>query len=231
MGEEEKHKIVLDLISQKSVLKRDVFELIKVQFSELKDTLEALAAELKIEVEKIDPRLEVSYKALGSYYCQLTIAGDVLLFSMHTNVFRFPDNSMYWKSSYLQESSNNGYCGIIQVHNFLADSFRFNRENDLGYMIARILINKENHFFVEGKKELGYKFNDFVNAEMSKPKLREVLCAIIAYTINFDLFIPSYAKVQQITLHEANTLKDKVSLKTGKRLGYQFSSGDDQIEG
>jgi hypothetical protein len=149
---------------------------------------------------------------------------------MHTNVFRFPDDSIYWKSSYLQDSPEHGYCGIIQVHNFLADSFRYNRENDLGYMIARIMVNSDNHFFVEGKKDLGYRFNDFVNEELTDAKIKDILCAIIVYTIDFDLFVPSYRDVQQISLHEANTLKDMISLKTGKRLGYQFSSSDDNIE-
>lgn len=230
MSNSKPHQKVLDLVTEKSVLKRDVFELLKVRFSDLKTVLQELTVELKEEITNIDPRLEVSYKELGAFYCQLTIAGDVLLFSMHTNVFRFPDDSIYWKSSYLQKSPEHGYCGIIQVHNFLADSFRFNRENDLGYMVARIMLNSDNHFFVEGKKDLGYRFNDFVNEELSSPKLKEILCAIIAYTINFDLYMPAYRDVQQISLHEANTLKDAVSLKTGKRLGYQFVSADDEVE-
>ena len=42
------------------------------------------------------------------------------------------------------------YCGVINMYNFLSDSFKYNRENDLGYLIGRMFINKENTF-VEGK--------------------------------------------------------------------------------
>jgi hypothetical protein len=43
-----------------------------------------------------------------------------------------------------------GYFGVVNVYNFLSDSFRYNRERDLGYLVARIFLNKEGHFFVQG---------------------------------------------------------------------------------
>ena len=219
----------LELIKTKSVLKRDVFELTIERFDEFKTVLSEITEDLSKEMEVIDPRLEISFRDLGKYYCQLTIAGDVLLFNMHTNVFNFAENSFYWKSGYLQGDANRGYCGTIQVFNFLADSFRFSRENDIGYMIARIFINHENHFFVEGKKELGYMFNDFVNSRLGKNCIRKIIYSVIKYSLEFDLYSPNYHDVDQITLRDARSLKDVISLKTGKRLGFQFGSDEDNI--
>ena len=34
------------------------------------------------------------------------------------------------------------FCGIINIYNFLSDSFKYNRESDLGYLVGRIFINK-----------------------------------------------------------------------------------------
>ncbi len=226
MEEQSPHQQVLDLVKAKSMHKRDVFELLQSRFQTFKEVLKELTEEFKTEVAAIDPRLEVAYKDLGAFYCQLTIAGDVLLFSMHTNVFRFPNNSVYWRSSYLQEDKQRGYVGIIQIHNFLADSFRYHREQDLGYLIGRLFINSEDHYFLEGKKELGYKYNDFVNAVIDRDKMKEILCSIITYTIKFDLYIPAYSEVQEVTLREVNRMKDNVNLRTGKRLGFQFQWED-----
>ncbi len=222
---------VIDLIKQKSVLKRNVYELTKEQFKLFKTELAELCKEWTREVAETDPRLEVTFKDIGEYYVQLTIAGDVLIFCMHTNVFKFPENSFYWKSSYLKEDTERAYCGIIQVYNFLADSFRFNRSKDVGYLVSRIMINKERHFYVEGKQELAYLFNDFVNAEFNKQNRREVIKAIVKYCIDFDLLVPAYKNIQEITLEDASSLKDAISLKTGKRLGFQFSRGSDFAEG
>lgn len=227
MEEKELGKQVLNLIKAKSVLKRDVFELTKERFAVLQSVLRKTTIELKNDVYKFDKRLEIEFKELGDYFCQVTIAGDVLLFSMHTNVFMFDENSAYWKSSYLSDDFSRGFCGTIQVYNFLADSFRFNRQNDTGYLVARIFVNKENHFFVEGKKRLGYLFNDFVNSELTTESMRKILMSIILYTLNFDLFTPEYKSVQEVTVRDVSREKDWISLKTGKRLGFQMSSADE----
>ena len=229
MEKDKDYEETLELIKSKSVFKRDIFELTTERFDEFKTVLGEITEELSKEMETIDPRLEISFRDLGKYYCQLTIAGDVLLFNMHTNVFSFAKDSFYWKSGYLQEDENRGYCGTIQVFNFLADSFRFRRENDIGYMIARIFVNHENHFFVEGKKELGYMFNDFVNSHLGKNCIRKIIYSVIKYCLEFDLYSPNYQDVDQITLRDARSLKDVISLKTGKRLGFQFGSDDGNV--
>ena len=229
MEKDKDYKETLELIKTKSVLKRDIFELTIERFEEFKIVLGEITEELSNEMAEIDPRLEISFRDLGKFYCQLTIAGDVLLFNMHTNVFNFAQNSFYWKSGYLQEDVNRGYCGTIQVFNFLADSFRFRRENDIGYMIARIFVNHENHFFVEGKKELGYMFNDFVNSRLGKKCIRKIIYSVIKYCLEFDLYSPNYHDVDQISLRDARSLKDVISLKTGKRLGFQFGSDSEDI--
>jgi hypothetical protein len=43
--------------------------------------------------------------------------------------------------------------------------------------------------------------------------------------------VPAYKNIQEITLEDASSLKDAISLKTGKRLGFQFSRGSDFAEG
>lgn len=224
MEKTEEYKKILELVESKSVLKQDIFDLTEKRFKNFKNQLVELVTLWKKDISKKDPRLEISYKDLGKYYCQITIAGDVLLFYMHTNIFHFAKNSMYWKSGYLQEDEKRGYCGTIQVYNFLADSFRFRRENDIGYMLARIFINHENHFFLEGKKELGYLFNDFVNSELSSECIQKIILAIVRNSLEFDLYSPNYDDVDQITVRDATSMKDIISLKTGKRLGFQFSA-------
>jgi len=221
---------VVDIIKTKSSLKRDVFELSKERFKVLKQCIHEFINELSSEIGKEDSRLEISYKDLGDYYAQLTIAGDTLMFALHTNVFFFPDSSPHWETNYLKEKVGRGYCGTIQVYNFLADSVRYNRQEDAGYLIARLFLNSENHFFVEGKKEIGPMFNDFINDEFTEERIMDFLSAVVRHALNFELYVPNYNTVSQISLGDANSLKDNISLKTGKRLGFQFGMGDDSIE-
>lgn len=218
---------VLDLIEQKAVLKRDVFELAKKQFKVFKDILEEKVIDWKAGLEKIDPRLEVSYSDQGDYHAQLTIAGDVLLFNMHTNVFRFPEDHVHWKTGYLKADESRAYCASIRVYNFLADSFRFNRKGDVGYMVGRILLNRDNHFVVDGKRELSVHFNDFAGSEFDKANMDSVIDEMVKYCIGFDLLLPDLKSVQEISYEAASELKDAIQLKTGKRLGFQFGAEEE----
>ena len=55
---------------------------------------------------------------------------------------------------------------MINIYNFLADSFKYNRLNDVGYLVGRVFLNKDLHYFVEGKRQLGFLYNDFVNDKL-----------------------------------------------------------------
>ncbi|HKL03372.1 MAG TPA: hypothetical protein VJ911_06830 [Cryomorphaceae bacterium] len=222
---------VIELIEKKGSLKRDVFELATEQFKVFKGILEAKTRIWKAAVEKIDPRLEVAFIDQGHYHAQLTIAGDVLLFNMHTNVFRFPDDSIHWKTGYLSNDHNRSYCASIRVYNFLADSLRFNRRGDIGYLVGRVLLNKENHFLVEGKREISVQFNDFAGSEFDTANMASVIDEMVKYCIGFDLLLPDFRTVQEISFEAASELKDTIQLKTGKRLGFQFGAEEDIPQG
>src|SRR5574340_1141800 len=56
----------------------------------------------------------------------------------HTNVFEFDTRHLVWKTSYVKEKATRSFCRMINVYNFLPDSFKYNRANDLGYLVARI---------------------------------------------------------------------------------------------
>ena len=172
MGNPDTRKLILESIKDKSILKQNVFGNTKEHFKSLKKVLKEIISELEVLIQKEDKRITVSYKEKGEYEVQIKIAGDILIFQMHTNVFKFDSSNSLWKTSYLDQDYHRGYCGIINVYNFLADSFKYNRLNDMGYLIARIFINNENHFMVQGKRQLGFLYNDFVNSVMEEENMK-----------------------------------------------------------
>jgi hypothetical protein len=107
-----------------------------------------------------DKRLAVTYQDKGRWLRDLKVAGRHVIFHMHTNVFKLDQSHSLWKTSYLEDDEMRGYFGVINVYNFLSDSFKYNRERDLGYLVARLFLNKEGHFFVQGKRQLGFLYND-----------------------------------------------------------------------
>jgi hypothetical protein len=116
---------------------------------------------------------------------------------------------------------------VINIYNFLTDSFRYQRLNDSGYLIGRIFINRERHFFVEGKQQLGYKFNDFSSALIDSKALRDVLETALKYILNFELYTPPYTSVQEVRLSDIQELSQNLKLQTAKRLGFRFQHDED----
>ena len=102
--------------------------------------------------------------------------------------------------------------------------------NDSGYMIGRVFVNAENHFMVEGKRQMGFLYNDIINSVIDKDKMKAIIQSAVLYTLDFDLFIPPYDKVKEVSVFEIQQLSDKLKLKTAKRLGFQFTADSDSIE-
>ena len=115
-------------------------------------------------------------------------------------------------------------------HNFLNDSFKYNRVHDLGYLIGRIFINHENHFMVQGKRQLGFLYNDFIHSTVDKDKLKSIVQSAILYSLDFDLLVPSYDLVKEVTVDQVREVSDTLKLRTGKRLGFVFEKNNDEVE-
>ena len=223
-------ELILKALKEKSSLKQDVFHKNIKVFEDLKQMVKEVVHELKSEAEKIDKRIMIDYREKGPYEIELKVAGDILFFHMHTNVFDFDKSHPMWKTSYVRDNPSNSYCGMIYVYNFLADSFKYNRVSDVGYMIARICINNESHYFVEGKRQLGFLYNDFPHKTIDKQVLKNIVESAIIYALDFDLFTPPFDEMQEISVSQILEASENMRIKTGKRLGFRFHSDSDQIE-
>ena len=230
MDHNKNQDLLFELIKDKSVLKQDVFNNIILNFKILKNVLKEVGDDLKDRMSKVDDRVVIEYKDSGEFEAQLRVSGDLLVFQMHSNVFKFAMHNSLWKSSYLEENPNRGFCGLIHIYNFLNDSFKYNRVHDLGYLIGRVFINHENHFMVQGKRQLGFLYNDFIHSTVDKDKLKSIVQSAILYSLDFDLLVPSYDLVKEVTVDQVREVSDTLKLRTGKRLGFVFEKNNDEVE-
>ena len=230
MSKQTPFQLISKVLKEKSSMKQDIHDTTLEIFKLFKKELITISQKLNKEVNEIDSRLKVEFKDSGLYTAEIKFAGDILVFYMHTNIFKFDNNNPIAKTSYAKENENRLYCGMISVYNFLADSLKYNRINDLGYMIARIFINNEKHYFVEGKRQLSFLYNKF-ETEIIKPEsMRAIIESAILYTIEFDLLTPPYSQQQEVTVNELQETTRNMMIKTGKRMGFTFQADTDQID-
>ncbi len=217
---------ILEYLTNKGKLKQHIYDQTVVAFRLLKEALKELSAGVNTQITHADSRLKTEFKDYGKFAAQIKISGDILICSMHTNIFEFNREHKVWDIPYVKEDPLNSYCGIINIYNFLSDSFKYNRLHDLGYLIARIFINRNNHLFVEGKRQTGFQLKNFGKLSVSKDSMKKIIERSILYAMQFDLLVPPYDNVK-ITSVEQMSAKIMRSLQqTGKRLGFQFNADD-----
>ncbi|MGB0881593.1 MAG: hypothetical protein ACPGSO_01480 [Vicingaceae bacterium] len=223
-------ELILETLKTKACLKQDVFKKTKAIFLDFKAEAEKLTTELKEEMGDVDNDVIIDFFEKSQYEFHIKFGGDILVFFMHTNVFDFEKSHSMRNTSYVKEDELRAYCGMINIYNFLADSFKYNRLNDAGYLVGRVFLNKDLHYFVEGKRQLGFLFNNFVNDVIDNDKIRKIVESSILYSMDFDLLTPPYDAMKVVSVHDVNEATSAMSIKTGKRLGFKFEADSDNFE-
>lgn len=213
---------------RKASLKQEVYFKTLEVFRRFKNESERFIILNQATVEKSKYPLLFEYRDRGDFQFELRFGSDILIFMMHTNVFEFPRDHEVMKTDYIRQDKFRSYCGNIMIFNFLADSFKYNRSNDLGYLIGRLFVNRELHYFLEGKREVGMLYNNFPHTKLNLKTIRSIIYSSILYTINFDLLTPPFDNLKEVTEQEMKSQLDSMSIRTGKRIGFRFQA--DEVE-
>jgi len=221
-----KKSSILTNFEQKAGLKQQVFRNTYQTFLQLKGVLQEITSEYNAQLKDKDRKLWVKFKDRGRFQVSFKFGGDLLLFSMHSNVFQFDRDHSIWKTNYLQKNKLGAFCGIINIYNFLSDSFKYERDSYLGYLVGRIFVNKDFHYFVEGKRQMGAIYTNFGNNQIDDPALRNIIESAIEYVLEFDLLVPPYDNVKITSVEFVQERNNQMIQQTGKRLGYKFNSDD-----
>lgn len=222
-----KERVILELLGTKAALKQDVADLSEEVLAKLK----AIATEKIGNLQKHinDKRVRLRLEDKGQHEFVLFVGSDVLIFQLHTNVFRFPDNHPFWKKKYLRENPEKGYFGVINIYNFLAESMERNRMNDEGYLIGRVFINRYSHFVIEGLENLNAIAKDIGRSVLNDEKIERIIDESILSAIDFDLLVPPYEMIERSSVVQIQAISSELQSGTGKRLGFRFENEDGEI--
>ncbi len=214
------------LLTEKAGLKQNIYSTTLETFSLVCNEAEKVVKQLQSEVSEKDARIRLIFTRKSDFEFQIHVGGDVLVFLMHTNIFQLEPNNSHWASSYLKTDNHRSFCGLINIYNYLHDSLFYNRLSDIGYLIGRLLVNKEEHYFVQMKgKALPYH-NDFLNTKLDAEHAHKLIEDLILLVLNFDMYLPPLNAVAQLTVDEMTQATQSQQFKTGKRLGFQFRMED-----
>ncbi len=219
---------ILDQLKSKACLKQKAFKNIVDVFASLKQEAEDISVQLNAKIQEVDKAVVVELSEKNEYEFHVKIGSDVLTFTLTTNIVTFKNEYAVMQSEYVQEKEERRYFGQILIYNFMADSLKYGRLDDPGYLIARVLINHEDHFYVEGVEQLNFLFSDITNNIISNEWLRLVVEKCISAAIDMDLIGANYPDIKVTTLKQK--MKDEKPMGEGQKLGFQMKSMG-QIDG
>jgi hypothetical protein len=211
---------IKQLLETKSFAKQITYGHLLRSFSILRNTAKTIAEELTAQTDQQDVTIE--FTDLGDHEFHLKLAGDLLIYVLHTNIVTFEPEHAVMQDPYIQEKEINRYFGQIMIYNFMSDSYKYNRINDPGYLLARVMFNHENRYFIEGEGRLEAISNKISGQAVATTDLDAIVKITLAMAIENDLMAPPYPRVKFITLIQK--LQHTPDLGGGQKIGFRMSS-------
>ncbi len=216
---------IVDTLLTKSTAKQRAYKNVCKAFRQLKEESKKLIAVLNERTAEKDEDITLEVEEVSDQEFHVKIAGDLMVFILHTNIITLSKDYSFNDSDYVKEDPYRKYLGQINVYNFMADSVKFNRLNDPGYLLARIMVNCENHFIVEGDQVLNSMFEAYSSKPLEPADLNILIQLIISEAVDNDLVAPPFAMIRGITLQQKIARTE--SLGAGNKIGFQMSSMGD----
>lgn len=215
---------ITKLLESKSAAKQTTYKHLLVAFKLLSKESKRVSAELKKKANPNDKDVTIEFTPINEHEFHVKLAGDLLIFVLHTNIVTLPDNHVVMQDPYMNVNEVNRYFGQIMIYNFMSDSLKFNRVNDPGYLLARLMINHENRFFIEGEGQLATLFNKVSEGPLTSATLDALVKIALAIAIENDLVAMPYPDVKFITLYQK--LEHTPDIGGGQKIGFQMSYVD-----
>jgi hypothetical protein len=214
-------EFIKNMLESKSNAKQTTYRHLMESFSLLCEDSKRIITELKNKAHPADKGVTLDFKMINKHEFHVKLAGDLLIFVMHTNIITFNDDHEIIKDEYVQQNEVNRYFGQINIYNFMYDSLKYHRVHDPGYLIARLMINHENRFFVEGEKQLTALYGNISKQPIEEADLQTIVKICLQTAIKNDLTAPPYSQVRSITLNQKN--EHTPELGAGQKIGFRMS--------
>ncbi len=211
-------QVILQTLATKSSNKQLVHRRVLSAFSELRRVVQSVAVDLNSKMVGIDRSVVVEFVDRGEFEFEIRFSGDSLVFQVHTNAFLLPEGHPVRDTDYVKANPNRAYYGLIHVYNFLSDSFRMRRLNDVGTLMSRFFVNGEGHHFAEGVGPLNLPLSE---SEVSGDDLQQWLYRLMVTAMDFDLQAAPFQAVQDVSVLALEGIREELRQRTGKRLGFR----------
>lgn len=216
---------ILSKLETTSKLKYKLYKNTKDLFYDLERVAHEVSEDLRAKAPDLED-LRIGVKRINDHEFIFQIGGDTLVFILQSNISRLPEDSYLSKSKYLRSDDELKYFGQILIYNFLSDTILYSRLDDAGYLVGRLLLNKENKFFFEGERKIVFDFPELRDNPITEEKKRHLIEQLLMSVLENDLLTPAFQDIMLITYHQK--IEHTSSMGNPKKIGFDlFAKGRD----
>ncbi|WP_460502448.1 hypothetical protein, partial [Hymenobacter agri] len=212
---------IFEGLKQKSTAKQAIYRNTQAAFDCLRLVSQELVLELSHKLTPLDSSVVIEYRSINDMEFHIRFSGDLLVFVMHSNIVTFPDDYGPMASKYVEADFRRRFFGHIMAYNFMADSIKYQRLNDPGYLVGRLLVNIESHYFLEGVQQLELPDNDMSDNRISPDMMKLFVESAMIAAVNNDLIAPPLPEIQRISVKQK---LENQQVSRGSKVGFSFSA-------
>jgi hypothetical protein len=217
---EDRLDAIFEGLKQKSTAKQQIYRNTLDVFNRFKVISRDLVQKLSKRITPLDSSVAIEYRDVNELEFHIKISGDLLIFVMHSNIVSFPDEYDIMKLEYVQADFKRRFFGQIMAYNFMADSIKYNRLNDPGYLLGRLLVNIEDHFFLEGVQQLELPMMDLANNIVTDESIKLMVESAMIASVNNDLMAEDVDDIRKISVKQK---LDNQQVSRATKVGFNFS--------
>ena len=218
---EDRIEQIFEGLKQKSTAKQAIYRNTVAAFDCLRKVTQELVLELTEKITPLDSSVVIEYRTVNDMEFHIRFSGDLLIFVQHSNIITFPDDYGPMPTSYVEADFRRRFFGHIMAYNFMADSIKYQRLNDPGYLVGRLLVNIENHYFLEGVQQLELPNNDMSDNKMTEDAMKLFVESAMIAAVNNDLIAPPLSDIQRINVKQK---MENQQVSRGSKVGFSFSN-------
>ena len=212
---------ILEGLKQKSTAKQAIYRNTQAAFDCLRLVSQELVVELSRKLTPLDSSVVIEYRSINDMEFHIRFSGDLLVFVLHSNIVTFPDDYGPMTSKYVEADFRRRFFGHIMAYNFMADSIKYQRLNDPGYLVGRLLVNINNHYYLEGVQQLELPNNDMSDNAITPEMMKLFVESAMIAAVNNDLIAPPLPEIQKISVKQK---LENQQVSRGSKVGFSFSA-------
>lgn len=212
---------LIEILKRKSSMKQEIFRNSAKLFKRMKEVAVDFVKDISSKVTDADKDVTIEYRDISEFEFHIKFAGELLVFSRHSNVVTFPEGHILSVNPYVQAEYGRNFFIPFLAYNFLSDSLKYNRLGDPGYLIARMFVNKDEHFYIEGVKQLNFLYPDISKNVISDQLMLDFIETSVLAALENDSIMQNYDANKVILV------RDKLQMRMmGKveKVGFKYSA-------